>query len=254
MYWRFLNTNYNNAAINMAIDEALLYSKKPVLRCYRWKPPALSIGYFQTKADININRCKQLGIDIVRRITGGGAVLHDKELTYCVVMPEQMLPNSVIESYKVISKAILIALKSLGLNPIMHIPSRIEKNPNCFANISWYEIIVNNKKIVGSAQTRINKKVLQHGSIPIDIDIEKLSSLFKNSKKIFNKTKDHMTALNLELDYPTSYNKVMKALKLGFRNAFNIKFIEDNLTKKELSLAKLLAEKKYSQGHWNFMR
>ena len=168
MNWRLLNTSYNTAPMNMAIDEALLASKTPVLRFYRWKPSALSLGYFQSIKDIDIKACKKHNVDIVRRITGGKTVLHDNELTYSIIIDENKMPKSIIDSYKIISKGILIALKNIGLKPEMK--EAINKKTTsaiCFNEPSYYEIIVNNKKIVGSAQTRKQGKLLQHGSILI---------------------------------------------------------------------------------------
>ena len=116
MRWRLIQEGYHDAYTNMAIDEALLQSEAPVLRFYRWRPPAISIGYFQKlEEEIDLEECKRQGIDYVRRITGGKAVLHDKELTYSFVISQDLMPKSIIESYKIISKAILIALGNLGL-------------------------------------------------------------------------------------------------------------------------------------------
>src|SRR3989338_6905565 len=117
MQFRLINTGFNTPAMNMAIDEALLTSKMPVLRFYRWKQAGLSLGYFQDIKDINVNFCKKNNIDIVRRITGGKTVLHDKELTYSFVIDvseiqsisehaqkssifdKKSMPKSIIESY-----------------------------------------------------------------------------------------------------------------------------------------------------------
>src|SRR3989338_9695631 len=98
MDFRFLETGFKTPAMNMAIDEALLSSKLPVLRFYGWKPAGLSLGYFQNSSVINVSQCKKLGIDIVRRATGGNAVLHDKELTYSFIIDESMMPKAVINS------------------------------------------------------------------------------------------------------------------------------------------------------------
>ena len=176
--WRLIDTSYSNAAMNMAIDEALLQSKEPVLRFYQWKPSALSLGYFQNVKDIDLKGCKKRKIDVVRRLTGGKTVLHDKELTYSLVIDEKLMPKSVIESYKIISKCILYALKSLGVKASMKKSVKKSKSSAiCFTEPSYYEIVVNGKKIVGSAQTRRQGKLLQHGSILLDVDYDKLISL-----------------------------------------------------------------------------
>src|SRR3989338_10279291 len=119
MHFRFINSGFNNAFLNMAVDEALmLLSNKPVVRFYGWKPSAISLGYSQNIEKINIEKCEKLNINIVRRITGGKAVFHDKELTYSFICSEKdnLLPKSIRDSYFVISKGILMALKKLGIN------------------------------------------------------------------------------------------------------------------------------------------
>lgn len=251
--WRLIDTSYNNAYMNMAIDEALLSSEKPVLRFYRWKPAALSLGYSQSIDEIDLNQCEKHGIDYVRRITGGKAVLHDKELTYAFIINEDIMPKSINDSYLVISNGILFALKQLGLDAYMKDAKLKSRSSSiCFNDPSSYEITVKNKKIVGSAQTRKNSKLLQHGSILIDIDIEKMCSLFNNcNKRIINHSKKRITSIN-ELNKKVNYRNLIRAIKKGFEENFQIKLYEDDLSNKELSLAKKLLKEKYSTKTWNF--
>jgi len=165
MKCRFIDTGTNDAFANMAIDEALLNSKIPVLRVYQWKPNAISIGYNQDiNKEINLDNCNKLNINIVRRITGGKAVFHDRELTYSFIIPENnnILPIEINESYRIIAKALVIALKKIGIKAeIKKIPERIT-TPICFNSSNWYELLVKKKKISGSAQRRMDGKVLQH--------------------------------------------------------------------------------------------
>jgi lipoate-protein ligase A len=165
------------------------------------------------------------------------------------------MPKSIIESYKVISKGILLALKELGVKAEMKEDIKKTKNKNaiCFNEPSYYEITANNKKIVGSAQTRKNKKLLQHGSILIDIDIKKLISLFnvKNQKQTIKDSKKRITSINKE-STDTDYDKVKKAMKIGFEKNLKITLKENKLTKEELNLAKNLSKTKYSTKEWNF--
>lgn len=251
--WRLINTNCNNAYLNMAIDEALLISDKPVLRFYKWKPAAISLGYSQSINEINLNQCENLRIDYVRRLTGGKAVLHDKELTYSFIINENIMPKRIIDSYMLISNGILFALKLLGIDACMK--DSIEKSASssiCFNEPSYYEITVGNKKLVGSAQTRKNSKLLQHGSILLGTDIEKMCLLFNNcSKKIINYSKKRITSLN-ELNKKIKYNDLTRALKKGFEENFQIRLFSDELTNNELRLAKKLCREKYSTKEWNF--
>ncbi len=255
MEFRLINTGFNTPAMNMAIDEALLTSKLPVLRFYRWKPAGLSLGYFQDIKDINIDFCKKNNIDIVRRVTGGKTVLHDKELTYSFVISEKLMPKSIIESYKIISKGILLALKGLGINASMkeEINKKNQKTPVCFNEPSYYEIIANNKKIVGSAQTRKQGKLLQHGAVLMDMDIEKYVNCFnlKNVNDEIEKSKNRVTSINNELKNKITYEDVAKAMENGFKENFKADFIKDKLTEEELKLAKELENDKYSKDNWN---
>src|SRR3989344_4594328 len=281
--WRLINTNYNNAYLNMAIDEALLISEKPVLRLYRWKPAALSLGYSQRMDEINLIQCEKLGIDYVRRLTGGKAVLHDKELTYSFIINEDAMPKRIIDSYMVISNAILFALKKLGINAYMKesvkmsetqrvsehaqmskkpcffehsqksmifdessIFDKSKSSAICFNEPSYYEITAKNKKLVGSAQTRKNSKLLQHGSILLDIDIEKMCSLFRNcNKRTINLSKKRITSLK-EINGNVNCNTLIRAIKKGFEENFQIRLYDDELSDNELKLAKKLAKEKYS--------
>ncbi len=275
MRFRFINTGYNNAAMNMAIDEALLESKLPVLRVYSWKPAAISIGYNQNlQKEINIGECKQFGIDIVRRPTGGKAVLHDMELTYSVIIDVNshgVIPDehkdSILESYKIISKGILNALQHLGINTVMKDTKPVKTDTAiCFNEPSWYEILAVNKnnqindneckisakKLIGSAQRRINGKILQHGAILIDCNIEKMCRLFNtNYDDAVKVTKERVTSIRQLTKKSISFQTLANALKLGFEKNFNIEFAEDNLTQEELAAATKLYKEKYNTEKWN---
>ncbi|MBU0628552.1 MAG: lipoate--protein ligase family protein [Nanoarchaeota archaeon] len=256
MKLRLIDTGFNTPSMNMAIDEALLTSKKPVLRFYRWKPAGLSIGYFQSTQAINVEGCKKRGVEIVRRLTGGNAVLHDKELTYSFIINEDEMPKSVVESYKMISKGLLQGLRNLKLKPEMNIDvKKEEKSAVCFKDPSWYELLVNRKKIVGSAQTRKNGKILQHGAVLIDIDVEKYCSLFNNcSEELIKKVKQRMTSINDELNKKVDYERVKKAMISGFEKELGIKFEASELIKEELKSAEELEKNKYSTDKWNYIR
>lgn len=254
--WRLIDTKYNTPSMNMAIDEALLGSKKPVLRFYGWKPAGLSIGYFQSTQVINVEECRKREVDIVRRLTGGNAVLHDKELTYSVIIDEKEMPSSVVESYKAISKGLLQGLRNLGLKAAMNEDvKKEEKSAVCFNDPSWYEIVVNGKKIVGSAQKRIDGKILQHGAVLIEADVEKYCSLFNNcSEELINKVKQRMTSINDELGMKKSYGEVKGAMIKGFEKELKIEFEESGLTSEEKNKAEKLEKTKYSAKEWNFLR
>lgn len=251
MKFRLIDAGYSSPAMNMAIDEALLTSKLPVLRFYGWKPAGLSIGYFQSVKSFNFESLKKHNIELVRRLTGGNAVLHDKEITYSFIIGEEEMPKSVIESYKIISKGLLDGLKNLGLKAAMNDEvEKGEKSAVCFNDPSWYEILVNGKKIAGSAQKRVNGKILQHGAILIDVDVEKYCSLFKNcTDSLIEKLRKRVTSINLEVR--ADYNQVKEAIRKGFETALEIEFQESQLNQEEMDLAVKLDKEKYSKDEWN---
>ena len=203
----------------------------PTLRIYQWNTKAISIGYNQDIIkEINLKKCKELNIDIVRRITGGKAVFHDKELTYSFIVPENLnlLPKDIVESYKIIAEALIIALNKIGINAdIKKINEKIA-TPICFNSSNWYELTVNNKKISGSAQRRFDGKVLQHGSILIDFDFELNSLLFNSNNPLDNieNLKQRITTLN-ELNKKIDLNELTEAIKQGFKENFDFELKKD---------------------------
>src|SRR5690606_24297004 len=168
--WRFIDSGHCSPEFNMALDEALLDWNSegkipPTVRFYGWNPPTLSIGYFQkVEREIDLDAVKKYGLGFVRRPTGGRGVLHDKELTYSVIVSEDHpeMPQTVTEAYRVISEGVLQGFRKLGLDAYFAIPRTAEereglKNPRsavCFDAPSWYELVVEGRKVAGSAQTR----------------------------------------------------------------------------------------------------
>ena len=252
--WRLLEFSGNNAAMNMAIDEAILTtcSKKQspnTIRLYRWNPSAVSVGFFQSvEAEVNLDACKAEGVDVVRRLTGGGAVFHDSlgEVTYSLIAGEDepFIPKDIIRSYEVICGGIINGLQSLGLNASFHAVN---------------DIIIGGKKISGNAQTRRLGIVLQHGTILVDADLEKMFNLLRVSdKKIRDKmivsAQQRVTTLKRELSKKPSLEDVAESLERGFEKALNLRFTKGSLTKEEMTLAEDLSKEKYSNPEWIFRR
>lgn len=248
--WRLIKMGANDAFTNMAIDESILRNRTQekvpnTLRLYEWKPPAISIGYFQSvNAELDLNGCKNHGVDIIRRLTGGGAVLHEFEITYSVSVDSKTFPNNILDTYKIISEGIIEGLKNLNLN-------------GEFKPIN--DILVNTKKISGNAQTRRFGGVLQHGTILCDVNVEKMFSLLKvPSEKIKDKkiqeVKQRVTSIKDELGHEVDYEKVKNALAKGFADSLEIEFEENQLTKVEWDLAEKVKNEKYSTKEWNFKR
>ncbi len=234
----------------MAIDEAILICKKNTLRLYGWSPPAISIGYSQNWNDeIDIDACRRRGIDIVRRPTGGGALLHEKELTYSLICYNKILPHSLSESYQLIARAIIRALRLLGVEAEIrnNFPLRAKKEKFlCLGYLSALDIVVDGKKVVGSAQRRSGDMFLQHGSIFIGLDKEKLLSLT-------NQKTTPLSAVSLEeiLGKPPKFHEVANSLRQGFEDELSIEFLEEELSSPETEEASMLVKNKYSGTNWS---
>ena len=273
--WRFIDSGNHSPSFNMALDEALLewHGKgefPPIIRFYGWNPPTLSIGYFQkVEKEINMNAVKELGLGFVRRPTGGRGVLHDEELTYSVIVSENhpKMPKSVTEAYRVISEGILKGFHLLGLDAYFAIPRSEEqkstlKNPRsavCFDAPSWYELVVEGRKVAGSAQTRQQGVILQHGSILLDLDEDKLFQLFNYSnervkERMQKSFKEKAVAINNLTDKRITIDMAKDAFKKGFADGLGIELEDYQLSLEELDYVNKIAKEKYESDDWNFRR
>ncbi|MGS4200831.1 biotin/lipoate A/B protein ligase family protein [Staphylococcus pseudintermedius] len=267
--WHFMNTGSHHPYYNMALDEALLNFVSrgeidPVVRFYTWNPTTLSIGYFQRLSkEIDIEKVKEKGYGLVRRQTGGRGVLHDKELTYSVIVPEAHpdMPQTVTEAYRVISGGLLEGFKSLGFDAHFAVPRSKEereklKQPRssvCFDAPSWYELVVEGKKIAGSAQTRQKGVILQHGSILQDVDIDDLFDMFifKNERlkaKMKEAFVEKAVAINDLSNETITLAQMEVAFKEGFKKALDIEFKPLELTVAQQDEVKALEEKYRSEA------
>ncbi|MCY7799175.1 biotin/lipoate A/B protein ligase family protein [Bacillus haynesii] len=273
--WRFIDSGRQDPAFNMALDEALLYWHSenkipPTIRFYGWNPPTLSVGYFQNiEKEINLDAVKKHGLGFVRRPTGGRGVLHDQELTYSVIVSEEHpeMPKTVTEAYRVISEGILEGFRELGLDAYFAIP-RTEKekqslkNPRssvCFDAPSWYELVVEGRKVAGSAQTRQKGVILQHGSILLDLDEDKLFDLFiyKNDRlreRMQRNFKQKAVAINELTKEKVTIEEASEAFKKGFEKGLNIHLEPYELTEEETEFVTDLARTKYAADEWNYRR
>lgn len=273
--WRFIDSGNCSPAFNMALDEALLewHSEgkiPPTVRFYGWNPPTLSIGYFQkVEKEIDMEAVKKYGLGFVRRPTGGRGVLHDQELTYSVIVSEShpAMPQTVTEAYRVISQGILEGFRFLGLDAYFAVPKTEEekadlKNPRsavCFDAPSWYELVVEGRKVAGSAQTRQKGVILQHGSILLDLDEDMLFSLFKYpnervKERLRQNFKNKAVAINELTDRNITINEAKEAFFKGFEKGLNVQLERYELTDDELAYVQQLAKNKYETDEWNFKR
>ncbi|MCK1999036.1 lipoate--protein ligase family protein [Psychrobacillus psychrodurans] len=273
--WYFINSGPCSPSYNMAMDEALLdwHSEgliPPVIRFYEWNPATLSIGYFQTvEKEIDMDAVKRLGLGFVRRPTGGRGVLHEHELTYSVIVTESYpsMPATVTEAYRVISEGLLLGFQNLGLNAYFSIPNTDEQKENlkkpksavCFDAPSWYELVVEGKKVAGSAQTRQKGVILQHGAILLDLDEDKLIETFKfTSDEVRNRVRKGLSqkavSINKIISKPITIEECKVAFKKGFADALEIELVEYTLTEEQQTYVKELEATRYDNDEWNFKK
>jgi len=252
----------------MAVDQVLLESMngssaEPVLRLYAWDPPCLSIGYAQSIADVDISRLEDFGWDLVRRITGGRAILHADELTYAVIGPhnEPRLKGNVLKSYRHLSSALLAALIKIGL-PAQALPypksettAPSEQEPVCFEQPSNYEITVDGKKLIGSAQARKKPGVLQHGTLPLYGDLTRITEVLnfeREDQRKFSAQRLLSRATTVERVLKQSINWELAAEAFGaaFSENLNLNLKPSNLTLEELARAEILVKEKYALPKW----
>lgn len=253
--WRLLPLETNSAFMNMAIDEAILNARAAgqvlnTLRFYRWKPSSVSIGKNQNpENEVYLDACKKLGIDVVRRISGGGAVYHDfeGEVTYSVVAKTSDLGTAdITTAYYKIYEAITDGLRLLGV-PADFSGGDAKNCPN---------LTVNGKKISGSSQTITRGVVLQHGTILGSLDLPKMFKLLKLKDITCSVAADigkrKITSIQNELDHKINPNTISNALIQGFKAILKIQLESSELSETENETADTLCKEKYGSKEWNF--
>jgi len=268
--WRLiLSQSGDNGAWNMALDEAILKSaaeKKspPTLRLYNWQPATLSLGFAQSSRDVNIEHLQEQNWGLVRRPTGGRAILHTDELTYSVSAPidDPLLAGNLLESYRKISRALLAALANLKVDAVgekvyANGVSSGTINPICFETPSNYEITADGKKLIGSAQARKYDGLLQHGALPIRGDITRITKVLRYESEAerisaAEKLSAHATTLERLLGTAPGWQTVADAVLRGFSDVFAISFTESQPSQEELDHAKHLEISKYDTPEWTF--
>jgi len=242
--------------MNMAIDEAIFRARieglaPNTVRFYRWLPSAVSVGRFQkVENEVYIENCRRFGVDIVRRVSGGGTVYHDSEgeITYSVIADKDSLgTQDVAVIYRKICGGLIEALKILGLNADFS-PGSERQCPN---------IVVKGRKISGSAQAHSGNVVLQHGTLLVDVDLNRMFTLLKvpwakSVADVVCVAQNRITSLRHELGATPKIEEVYSALKAGFKKALGTEISEGALTDYEISLSKKLRDEKYSSDRWNF--
>ncbi len=249
----------------MAIDEAILeavgsHAVLPTLRLFAWAPPCLSLGYAQPINDVDRLALSSLGWRLVRRPTGGRAILHTDELTYSVIAPlrEPRVAGSVLESYSRLAQALLLALHILALPAqaqAAYGPGGRSPNPICFEVPSNYEITVDGKKLIGSAQARRKEGVLQHGSLPLFGNLTRITRVLTfpdetQRAEAAARLLEHATTVETALKRRVSWEQAANAFADAFRQALNLILEPAELSPGELQRAGELVVQKYDHSSW----
>ncbi len=259
--WRLLNTGYLDGATNMAIDEAISRAVQagrvpPTLRFFGWIPACLSLGQAQAAADVDRDACRRDGVDVVRRPTGGRAILHTDELTYSVIAPddEPHVAGAIVESYRRLSEGLLTGLMLMG------VPTRQAERPDhhdndqgpiCFEVPSNYEIVFDGKKLVGSAQMRKAGVVLQHGTLPLHGDIARISQYLR-SRPDRNRVRQRATTVEAALGRVIDFEDAAHFMADGFARALNLDLRLADLTQQERAWMEELRREKYAADDWTY--
>lgn len=261
--WRILPYKKCNAFENMAIDEAVFQETQqtdivPTLRFYGWVPPSVSIGYFQKASDeVNLQICRQNNYDVVRRPTGGKAVFHNCDLTYAITAKTSnpLFPNNILGTYKNIADCLVKALNEMKI-PAKMTKKRMARNEKmdafCFAAPSLHEIVVNGRKICGSAQVRSHGAFLQHGSLLMDFDAiksqEVLLPQLDRERKI-EALSSSVTSISECLGQSVDTLALCDILKKSIQATLKVRCVQGSLTMRE-EARKMELIQKYESVSW----
>lgn len=254
---RLLRMGKNSAAMNMAIDEVILITRKetptPTLRFYDWTYPSFSFGYFQNIAsDVDVQACRKEKIELVKRMTGGGTVIHGWDLTYSLILPRFSGEKSVTEMYQQIGKNLVNAFIKLGIPASLNCISKNQSTSSqnlCLVDLAENDVLFNKKKIAGVSVRRNRNGILFQGYISLDMPPNYMLERVSRDKEICQHVCVNTTAINADvhnISKNTLINSISETYDIG------ISFISDNMSEKEQSLAEDLAINKYETASWNF--
>lgn len=257
--WRLIADAPGPAARMMAVDEALLWSVSqgglPVLRLYGWYPAAFSLGRHQNPDEVlDLTRCKRDGVMVVRRVTGGGAIYHADEITYCFAVPLEALPRQVQgvkDSFRFLTEGLLHFYRSLGLNPQYAgelSDGRVlgARTPLCFAGSEWFDIVIDGKKIGGNAQRRTKTVILQHGSIPLTPALARSAPYLHGGASAIPSGTTSLSQLGVSRER----GALISALVDGFTHGVGVPFVPDQLSAFEQRYAADREERQFGADIW----
>jgi len=265
--WKFLYSGEGDPFFNLALDEILFFENQkrdsvPVLRIYGWDRPAISIGYFQNvNRACNLAECQKQNLPVIRRITGGRAVFHGKDLTYSLVGSSERYPElgqNVLETYHKTSQAFLQGLKMLGIECGWEKGKKSENGKKstwpCFASTSIYEVTHLGKKLIGSAQKRVGSRFIQQGSLPLSSVTAAQKIFLGNGENANNGFDKKFTSLSEALSQKINLPEVARVLKSAWEKFWKIELVEMELTPRLIQQTQELRDRKYSQGEWNYLK
>jgi len=265
--WRLIDTGADTPEFNMALDEVLSLSCRersapPTLRFYQWALPSISIGYFQKAHEVlDLSRCKNKGIGIVRRLTGGGAVYHHHEITYSLSGASGTLlyGKNLKQTFFHIAHGFKNGFEKMGIPVTLwgEAPPNRLRSPLCFASSSWYEMTTHGKKIMGSAQRRWRNGFLQQGSILIKDDPEIVLPFFNFSsdkEKSKNLTIYNKNTMPLERFFNTipPLDDLKNWIIKGFEEEFSIRFLKDAIQPYERTRVQKFIKERYGNERWTY--
>jgi len=264
--WRLLLSPALPGADNMALDEALLESvsarrQPPTLRLYRWQPACLSLGHAQPADQADGDRLAALGWDLVRRPTGGRAILHIDELTYSITTPidHPLVAGGVLGSYRLLSQGLLAGLSALGITadtaPERALSEPDRSNPVCFEVPSAHEITAGGRKLIGSAQLRRVAGVLQHGSLPLQGDLGRICLGLAYAREAdrqaaAGRVRRRAATLEELLARPVAWDQAAEAMADGFRRALGLRLFDAAPSEEETARAAELRRQRYAADEW----
>jgi lipoate-protein ligase A len=261
--WRLIaETGVWTGAENMALDEAIMEAvatgeAPPTLRFYQWAPPCLSLGKRQPLDGVDLAACRADGVHVVRRATGGWAILHTEELTYSVALrpDDPRVSGAILDTYRTLSRGLIAGLRLLEADAAMNpVTSGGAQNTSaaCFEVPSAYEITIGGRKLMGSAQTRPAGKVLQHGSLPLYGDIARVARYLtftseQEREALQTHLRERATTLSDALGRVTSFAEAAQAMARGFAEALNVELAPGEPSTREKAMARTLRDGKLAE-------
>lgn len=265
--WRFLNTGPASGAFNMAVDETLLEgvgSGEPVLRVYGWAPAAVSFGYGQQPwREVDLDKCRAAGIEVVRRLTGGRAVLHWEELTYSVICRDDdpQCGGPISHTYRRIGEALVHGLRLFGVEAILERarpralrPRETGVSEPCFASLARWEVKCGGRKLIGSAQRRVRGAILQHGALLIGPQHRRLLELLPagaaEGRAATSRLEEGSTCLQEWVDESVNVEQLAGCLAEGFADYLGVEMQPGVLSPAEAGRAVELMQTQYGNPVW----